>query len=174
MTAQLPPVSLGVAAPEDLPRLRALNEKAGVHKEADYWERCFEKRANAEMDILIARCGGEDIGYGLLNRAPKYALFKKLGLPEIQDLYVLPDFRRRGVATSMMAWCEETARREGHAQIGIGVGLHAGYGPAQRLYIRLGYVPDGTGVSYDRAQIAVGEFRPLDDCLCLMMIKDLE
>lgn len=28
----------------------------------------------------------------------------------------------------------------------IGVGLHAGYGSAQRMYVKRGYIPDGTGV----------------------------
>ena len=58
--------------------------------------------------------------------------------------------------------------------MGIGVGLYTSYGAAQRLYCKMGYVPDGNGVTYDRKLLAAGEFRPLDDQLCLMMIKDLE
>ncbi len=30
----------------------------------------------------------------------------------------------------------------------LGVGLHSGYGAAQRMYIKRGYVPDGSGVWY--------------------------
>lgn len=30
----------------------------------------------------------------------------------------------------------------------LGVGLHSGYGSAQRMYVKRGYVPDGTGVWY--------------------------
>lgn len=30
----------------------------------------------------------------------------------------------------------------------IGVGLHAGYGSAQRMYVKRGYIPDGSGVWY--------------------------
>lgn len=30
----------------------------------------------------------------------------------------------------------------------LGVGLHSGYGSAQRMYIKRGYIPDGSGVWY--------------------------
>ena len=30
----------------------------------------------------------------------------------------------------------------------LGVGLHNGYGSAQRMYCKRGYIPDGTGVWY--------------------------
>lgn len=30
----------------------------------------------------------------------------------------------------------------------LGVGLHSGYGSAQRLYAKRGYIPDGSGVWY--------------------------
>ena len=28
----------------------------------------------------------------------------------------------------------------------LGVGLHSGYGSAQRMYVKRGYIPDGSGV----------------------------
>lgn len=31
----------------------------------------------------------------------------------------------------------------------LGVGLHSGYGAAQRMYVLRGYVPDGSGVWYE-------------------------
>ena len=30
--------------------------------------------------------------------------------------------------------------------VSLGVGLHYGYGSAQRMYVKRGYIPDGTGV----------------------------
>ena len=30
----------------------------------------------------------------------------------------------------------------------LGVGLHSGYGSAQRMYVRRGYIPDGSGAWY--------------------------
>lgn len=33
----------------------------------------------------------------------------------------------------------------------LGVGLHSGYGSAQRMYVKRGYIPDGSGVWYGRS-----------------------
>jgi hypothetical protein len=33
-------------------------------------------------------------------------------------------------------------------RVGLGVELCADYGPAQMLYIKKGYIPDGNGVTY--------------------------
>ena len=57
--------------------------------------------------------------------------------------------------------------------MGLAVGLHRSYGAAQRLYARLGYMPDGYGVTYDREAVVPGDFRAVDDELCLMMVKTL-
>jgi len=153
----------------DLPLLDRIKP---VH-EAGYFEHCFQGQAQGARDILIVTLDGEDCGYGILNWKPRYALFKRLETPEIQDLNVLPDFRQRGAATALIKYCEDAARERGCEQIGIGVGLHAGFGPAQRLYVKLCYIPDGFGVVYDRDPVTPYELRPVDDDLNLMMVKDL-
>lgn len=159
----------------EIPRLWTLVEALGHAKDTDYFERCLERQENGELLLLAARLeeNGPDIGYCVLNWQPKYAYFKKCGLPEIQDLNVMQAYRRRGYGRQVIAHCEELARKKGYTEMGIGVGLDASYGPAQRLYVKMGYIPDGTGISYDRKQVAFGEFRPVDDNLCLMMVKPL-
>jgi GNAT superfamily N-acetyltransferase len=142
-------------------------------KEPGYFERCVEEQEAGRREILIASSGHGDIGYGMLNRQPQYALYRRLGMPEIQDLNVAPEARRQGAGAALIGALEDMARRLGYTQIGISVGLHADYGPAQRLYAKLGYVPDGLGVTYDRVAVAAGEIRPVDDNLCLMMVRDL-
>jgi hypothetical protein len=57
--------------------------------------------------------------------------------------------------------------------MGIGVGLYPGYGPAQRLYPKLGYRPDGHGVAYAERTVAPMEMVRLDDDLVLWMTKPL-
>jgi GNAT superfamily N-acetyltransferase len=160
------------AADDDCGGLYALYGRMGK-KEPGYFEQCLAEQEAGRREILIARAGGADIGYGILNRQPQYALYKRLEIPEIQDLNVIPEARRQGAATVLIKALEDIARREGRAHIGISVGLHADYGPAQRLYVKLGYVPDGYGVTYDRVAVSGGEIRPVDDNLCLMMVKDL-
>jgi hypothetical protein len=55
----------------------------------------------------------------------------------------------------------------------LAVGLHSGYGPAQRMYIKRGYVPDGSGVWYKGRQLE--QYAPCvnDDDLLLYLSKEL-
>lgn len=69
------------------------------------------------------------------------------GLSEIVDFNVLEKFRRKGVGTVLMDIAEKIAAEYSDTAY-LGVGLHSGYGAAQRLYVKRGYVPDGSGVWY--------------------------
>ena len=113
------------------------------------------------------------VGYVFFNSQPKYNLYKRLGIAEIQDLNVHPDHRRQGYATMLIQACENISVESGDNMIGISVGLTADYGPAQRLYNKLGYEPDGNGVTYDRQAVEHGAKMSVDDDLCLMLIKTL-
>ncbi len=161
------------ACEQDIPALYDMLTVLGSHKGERYFERCLQEQAAGKRLIFIAAANGQDVGYGILNWFPQYALYKRLGIPEIQDLNVIPAARRQGFASMMIAHCEDLARAAGHEDVGISVGLYADFGPAQRLYVKLGYVPDGFGVTYDREQVRAGELRPVDDNLCLMMVKSL-
>lgn len=123
--------------------------------------------------IFMAHDGQYTLGYTLYNNHPKYGLYARLGIPEIQDLNVHPDHRRHGHATALITRCEDEAKAQGHDMIGLSVGLSASYGPAQIMYHRLGYMPDGNGVTYNRGQVSHGQVLPVDDDLCLMLIKTL-
>lgn len=142
-------------------------------KDLDYFDLALEGQERGERLVFVAYYEDAPAGYCILSWSPKYAFFRKMGFPEVQDLNVLPAFRRKGIASAMIAHCEKLAQGRACEYMGIGVGLDSSYGPAQRLYIKLGYVPDGNGVTYDRMPIAKGEMRPVDDDLSLMMVKVL-
>lgn len=166
-------ISIREASSDDISVLYALYDQMG-QKDAGYFEKCFEEQDAGKRVLLIASLNGKDAGFCILNRAPRYALYQKLGIPEIQDLNVIPDARRCGVAKALIAECEIRSEDRGYRQIGVSVGLGAAYGPAQHLYWSLGYQPDGQGVSYDRKPVAHGQVLPVDDDLCLMLVKDLQ
>lgn len=65
------------------------------------------------------------------------------------------------------------ARKEGYQEVGIGVGLYKDYGTAQRLYVQMGYIPDGMGVTYKSSYITPREQYPVDDDLIFWMKKSL-
>jgi GNAT superfamily N-acetyltransferase len=60
-----------------------------------------------------------------------------LGIPEIQDVFVLPEARGRGVGTQLSQAAERLAQERGHLHVSISAGI-ANEG-ALRLYRRLGY-----------------------------------
>src|SRR6185503_17510377 len=104
--------------------------------------------------------------------SPNYPYFRDNGIPEIQDLNVLPAYRRQHVATLLVDTAENLIRERSKIA-GIGVGLYADYGPAQRMYIRRGYVPDGKGVAYHDAYVTPGASYPVDDDLILFLTRQL-
>jgi GNAT superfamily N-acetyltransferase len=65
-----------------------------------------------------------------------------LGVPEVQDVYVLPERRLRGIATLLNDAAEQEARARGWDSISLSVSKD-GNPAARRLYERLGYVDAG-------------------------------
>jgi hypothetical protein len=64
-------------------------------------------------------------------------------------------------------------RPEGPVIAGIGVGMYPDYGPAQRMYVRRGYVPDGHGLAYDGRILPPMETTVNDDSLNLHFTRTL-
>jgi GNAT superfamily N-acetyltransferase len=123
--------------------------------------------------VLVARVDDQLAGHASIFWKPAYPYFQSHGIPEIQDLNVVPHLRRRGVASRLLDEAEERVSIN-HSQVGISFGLHPGYRVAQRLYVARGYVPDGQGVFWrDRFPEEV-ETVVLDDHLVLHLVKRLE
>ena len=58
---------------------------------------------------------------------------------------VITQFQKQGIGTALIEEAENVAIQHGKGMMGIGVGLTPDYGAAQRLYPKLGYIPDGRG-----------------------------
>lgn len=65
-----------------------------------------------------------------------------LGVPEIQDVFVAPERRRRGIAAQLTHAAEQEACARGWDTISLSVSQH-GNVAAQQLYAKLGYVDAG-------------------------------
>lgn len=94
---------------------------------------------------IAADYEGEPAGYVSVYPYCMWGALGGRGYSEIVDIAVLEKFRRKGVGTALMDVAEKIAG-EYSDTVYLGVGLHGGYGAAQRLYIKRGYVPDGSGV----------------------------
>jgi GNAT superfamily N-acetyltransferase len=165
--------SIRPATSSDISSLYAIAAAMKAQHEPHYFERCLLEQDEGRRLIYIAEAEGQDAGYVQLNLNPLYPPFRRLGIPEIQDLNVVPAARQQGIGTALVAHCEGVAKARGSTEMGISVGLHARFGAAQRLYVRLGYIPDGAGAAYDEVPVVVGEMRPVDDMLTLKLIKNL-
>ena len=147
-------------------------QRVGILKAASQYLRYLADQEAGSRSCLIATIGTDFCGYLTVNWKPNYSSFAEAGIPEIQDLNVLPAFRRRGIASLLLDQAE--ARILSHATVaGIGVGLHPGYNEAQRLYVRRGYIPDGRGVTYRNEYVREGMEVTLDDDLLLHLTKNL-
>ena len=66
----------------------------------------------------------------------------RLGIPEIQDVYVLPERRSHGIATLLNEAAEQEVRARGWDSISLSVSKE-GNPAARRLYDWLGYIDAG-------------------------------
>ena len=136
-----------------------------------YFRRLRDQEAGIAVS-LVAEYKGEVVGYLNVYPLSKWGAFGNQGLPELIDFGVLEKYRRLGIGTKLMDVAEAIAARYAN-RVYLGVGLHAGYGSAQRMYVKRGYVPDGTGVWYKDSVCPPYSNCCNDDELVLYMIKDL-
>jgi GNAT superfamily N-acetyltransferase len=122
--------------------------------------------------VRVAEWKGQVAGYVTVLWTSADGAFRENGIPEIADLNVLPGLRNLGIGSTLLAEAEEEVSNLGNT-VGIRVGLHSGYGAAQRIYIGRGYVPDGAGVVVDGRPVAEGAVIRLDDDATLRMTKKL-
>ena len=81
-------------------------------------------------------------GYLTIVWKPTSKPFLDIDIPKVQDINVLPRFRRQYIGTDLMDEAEALMSTRS-STVRIGVGMYADYGIAQRLYALRGYIPGG-------------------------------
>ena len=115
--------------------------------------RYFKEQESGEREVLVAEVEGAVAGYITILPCAKQGPFAEI-YPELSDFNVFEPFQNQGIGNHLMEEAEKRAKLLSD-KVTLGVGLHSGYGPAQRLYIKRGYIPDGTGVWYQNHQPAM-------------------
>ena len=115
--------------------------------------RYFKEQESGEREVLVAEVEGALAGYITILSCAKQGPFAEI-YPELSDFNVFEPFQNQGIGNLLLEEAEKQVRHISD-KVTLGVGLHSGYGPAQRLYIKRGYIPDGTGVWYQNHQPAM-------------------
>ena len=134
--------------------------------------RYFKEQESGEREVLVAEIDGVVAGYVTILPSAKHGPFAEV-YPELSDFNVFEPFRNQGIGNQLLEEAEQRVKFVS-SKLTLGVGLHLGYGPAQRLYIRRGYIPDGTGVWYRNKSLEIGASCQNDNDLVLYLSKDLQ
>jgi GNAT superfamily N-acetyltransferase len=127
---------------------------------------------DAETSFVLAYAGAEPVGTVTIRWNPHYPPFREASVPFIQNIEIRYDLRGQGYGSRVLAAVEGLIS-ERSPKAGICVALHDDYGPAQRLYARRGYIPDGRGACHRFTPLQRGDAITLGDDHLLWLVKDL-
>ncbi len=145
--------------------------KQGWHKPESGFQKYFAMQERKEHIVLVAVWEGNPAGYLIVRPQAQEGPFACMGIPELADLNVLEIYQNKGIGGRLLGKAE--ALCQGIGCVSLAVGLHSGYGRAQRMYVKRGYLFDGSGVWYRGKQLGQYAFCRNDDDLVLYMKKEL-
>jgi GNAT superfamily N-acetyltransferase len=125
-------------AQTDIALLEKRFPEGGLAKHADR----FSRQQTGEVVYLVAWHREHPVGHALLkwggSQDEPVAKQLKIGCPDIEDLFVLAEFRSQGIGSQLLSSAEQLAREQGYTHIGLSVAAETN-DLARRLYERLGY-----------------------------------
>ena len=134
--------------------------------------RYFLEQKSKEREVLVAEIDGVVAGYITILPDAKQGPFAGMA-PELSDFNVFEPFQNQGIGNLLLEEAEKRVKLISD-KVTLGVGLHSGYGPAQRLYMKRGYIPDGTGVWYQNQPLEMNTTIQNNDDLVLYLSKKFE
>ncbi len=136
-------------------------------------ERYLTEQAAGTRFLVFAECDGKAVGFSTLVKYDQYGPFVGKDMPVVVDFNVLETHQGQGIGSGILDRIEAKAA-ESADTVYLGVGMHPGYGPAQRMYVKRGYIPDGSGIWYQDKPLAMGASCVNDDDLVLYLSKRLK
>lgn len=105
-----------------------------------------ERLAQDESIVLLAHDAGRDVGFAQLY--PTFASLEQRPLWTLEDIFVAPEARSRGIARALLTRAEELARAAGAIRLRLETAHDNA--PAQRLYEICGWRRDTVFRVYTR------------------------
>lgn len=149
-----------------------LEIKQGWNQTIDKYNKRLKDQEDGKSYAIVAEYKGCIAGYINVYLNSDEGPYKNLGIPEIVDLGVLKEYRNKGIGNKLLDIAEDISSKHSD-QVFLAVGLHNGYGEAQRMYVKRGYIPDGSGVWYEGQVLPQYEKCVNDDSLVLFFAKSL-
>ena len=142
----------------------------GWHPQIETYKNYYKDQDEGTRLVFIAEYNGRVSGQCTLALNPKEGPWAGQRFPEIVDLTVFLDVRGKGIGSKLLDVAEKEAAGISD-MVFLAVGIHSGYGSAHRLYIKRGYIPDGSGVWYKGKVLE--QYAPCinDDDLLLFLSK---
>ncbi|MDG5472282.1 GNAT family N-acetyltransferase [Jeotgalibacillus sp. ET6] len=156
----------------DIQQFVSAFSQQGWHKPVELYEDYYQQQNDHKITVLVAEIDHQVAGYAILLPSADKGPFASENFSELIDLNVLIKFQNKGIGGKIMD-AAESLSKEKHDFITLAVGLHSGYGAAQRMYIKRGYIPDGSGVWYRGQQAEQYSACENDDDLVLYLSKKL-
>ena len=143
------------------------------HPQMETYENYYRDQEEGRRLVFVPEHEGKVAGICTLLLEPKEGPYAGCGWPEINDFTVFFHLHNRGIGNKLLDVVEdEAAKISDH--VFLAVGVHSGYGAAQRIYVKRGYIPDGSGVWYQGKQLEPYAPCVNDDDLLLFMAKKLK
>ena len=144
----------------------------GWHPQIEYYQNYMKEEQLGERLTFIAVWEGAVVGLCTLVLHPKEGPWAGGDYPEIVDLAVFYHVHNLGIGNKLLDVAETEAAKRAD-MVFLAVGVHSGYGPAQRIYAKRGYIPDGSGVWYQGK--VLDQYAPCvnDDDLLLFLSKNV-
>ncbi|OGO77461.1 MAG: hypothetical protein A2Y23_02130 [Clostridiales bacterium GWB2_37_7] len=143
-----------------------------VRRREEYLRMCIRENEEKKRVTFVAFVGNDFAGMVNIIFESDYPYFRSNNIPEINDLLVVPRYRKQGVAKKLIDEVERFASST-YERIGLGVELYKDYGAAQRLYFKNGYIPDGNGLIYNNSEVVPGSNVRVDNDLLIYLYKQL-
>ena len=144
----------------------------GWDKPRSLFETYYEEQKNGKRKVYVARYEEYAVGYATLLEQDTEGPFANAGIPVVYDFNVLQKYQHQGIGNTILDVIEEDVRKTSD-RICLGVGLYTSYGTAQRMYVKRGYIPDGSGVWYQNHLLEPYADCKNDDDLVLYLSKEL-